>query len=71
MAMSIPQQGSGFPFFSKTTYNYLSKTTNNINDFQVILEDIPDPEVRMFLEEVYLHIHITTHAHTYTHLKPS
>ena len=52
MAMSIPQQGSGLPFFSMTTYNYLSKSNSDIRAFEVILEDIPDPEVRAFLEEV-------------------
>ena len=47
--MSIPQQGSGF-LFSMTTYKYL--TNSEISNFEVILEDVPDAEVRTFLEKV-------------------
>ena len=50
--MSIPQQGSGFPYFTMTTYNYLNNS--DISTFKVVLEDIPDPEVRLFLEEVHM-----------------
>ena len=53
MAMSIAQQGSGFPFFSLTTYQYLAN--KDIATFDVILEDIPNPEVRRFLAEVRLY----------------
>ena len=48
--MSILQQGSGFPFFSMTTYKYL--TNSDISGYEVILEDVPDPEVQTFLEKV-------------------
>ena len=34
--------------------------------FRVILEDILDPEVRLFLEEVHAHIHFTTHSYICT-----
>ena len=53
MAMSIAQQGSGFPFFSSTTYQYYAN--KDIATFDVILEDIPNPEVRRFLAEVRLY----------------
>ena len=56
MVMSIPQQGSGFLFFSMTTYNYLSKTNSDISAFKVILEDVLDPEVWAFLEEVHIYV---------------
>ena len=50
MAMSISQQGSGFPFFSLTIYKYLSNT--DISTYEVIIEDVPDPEIRAFLKRV-------------------
>ena len=48
MGMSIAhgQQGSGFPFFTQTTYHYLAN--KDPSKFQVILEDVPDPEVKGF-----------------------
>lgn len=56
MAMSIPQQGSGFPFFTTTAYHYLA--SKEISKLEVILEDIPNPEVRRFLTEVRACVHI-------------
>ena len=46
MAMSIPQQGSGFPFFSLATYYYLANKDSR--KFEVVLEDTPNPEVQRF-----------------------
>lgn len=56
MPMSIPQQGSDFPFFSLTAYHYLAN--KDTSKFEVILEDIPNPEVRGFLAEVCMYIRI-------------
>ena len=54
MGMSIAQQGSGFPFFTQTTYHYLA--SKDPSKLEVILEDVPDPEVRRFLAEVRMHV---------------
>ena len=51
MGMSIGQQGSGFPFFSLTSYKYLTKP-EDISKYDVVLEDI-HPQTREFLEKVY------------------
>ena len=64
MAMLIPQQGSGFPFFSTTSYNYLRNS--DISHFKVIPEDVTDPEVRAFLEEVHNTYVLTTTTTTTT-----
>ena len=50
MGMSIAQQGSGFPFFSWTAYNYLCG--DSTNDLELTIADIPLTNARNFLEEV-------------------
>ena len=47
MEISFAQQGSGFPFFIQTTYHCSSN--KDPCKFEVILEDVPDPEVQRFL----------------------
>ena len=47
MEISIAQQGSGFPIFIQTTYHYFSN--KDPSKFEVILEDVQDPEVQRFL----------------------
>ena len=48
--MSLAQQGSGFPFLSSTAYHYLAN--KDIASFEVVLEDIPNPEIRTLLARV-------------------
>ena len=50
MAMSIAQQGSGFPFFGISTFKYLC--SKDIKEIEVAVEETPDPTIRKLIEEV-------------------
>ena len=52
MGMSIFAR---FPFFTRMTYHYLAN--KDPSKFRVILEDVPDPDVRRFLAEVSMYTH--------------
>ena len=52
MAISLLQEGSGFPFFAPPIYQYLCGA--DIATIEVAMEDIPDFEVRNLIEEVQL-----------------
>ena len=56
MGMSIAQQGSGFPFFSQTAYKYLCN--EDVSSLEVIIADVPFPDVRDFLEKVVIYLHM-------------
>ena len=44
------QGGSGFPFFGETTFKYLCN--EEIDKLEVIIDETPDPDSRMLVEEV-------------------
>lgn len=51
MAMSLAQDGSGFPYFSPSVYLYLcglSPTAINVT-----VDDVPDYEVRGIIQQVF------------------
>ena len=50
MAMSITQQGSGFPYIAKPVYDYLCGL--NLSQIVATVEDVPDFEVLAFINEV-------------------
>ena len=50
MAMSIGQEGSGFPYFSRSVYKYLCGV--NPMNIEVEVEDVPDFDVKNLLHKV-------------------
>ena len=48
MAMSIAQEGSGFPFFATCVFDYLCG--KDVND--ITIDDVPDYEARDLLCKV-------------------
>ena len=50
MAMSIAQQGTGFPFFGMATFRYLC--SEDLKEIELLLEETPDPIIRKLIEEV-------------------
>ncbi len=50
MAMSLVQQGSGFPFIAPPVYQYLCGTEMHM--IELTTEDVPNYEVRLLLHEV-------------------
>ena len=54
MGMLIAQEGSGFPFFTQTAYKYLCN--EDVSSLQVTIADIPNQDVRNFLEKVHTYI---------------
>ena len=50
MAMSLMQQGIGFPFLGKTTFNYLCGM--EMDQVATIVEETPDAIVRMLIKDV-------------------
>ena len=52
MAMSLAQDGSGFPFFAPPLYQYICGT--EISSVKIAADDVPKVEVKAFLDEVYI-----------------
>ena len=50
MAMSLVQEGSGFPYFAPPVYEYLCGA--ELSSIKVTVDDVPNLEVRAFIEEV-------------------
>ena len=51
MAVSVLQDGSGFPYFALPVYQYVCGADIATIDVQV--EDVPNIEVKALIEEVY------------------
>ena len=56
MAMSLVQDGSGFPYLAPCIYQYLQGV--KVHDISVSIDDVADYNVRGLLEKVS-HAHIT------------
>ena len=52
MAMSILQQGSGFPYMAQPVYDYISGV--ELSDVSLSIEDIPSFELRTIVEKVWI-----------------
>ena len=50
MAMSLAQQGSGFPFFGNSTFSYLC--SQDISNIDVAVDEVPDHETRTLIMQV-------------------
>ena len=50
MAMSLLQQGSGFPYLAPPVYQYISGV--EVSKIDVSVEDIPNVELRSIIEKV-------------------
>ena len=50
MAMSLLQQGSGFPYLAPPVYQYISGV--EVSKIDVSVEDIPNVEFRSIIEKV-------------------
>ena len=50
MAVSLKQQGVGFPFFGKTTFSYLCGM--EMDQVVTIIEETPDATVRMLIKDI-------------------
>ena len=50
MAMSICQGGSGFPFFGKATFDYISG--QDVESLVATVEEVPDTDMRKLVEDV-------------------
>ena len=50
MAMSLLQQGSGFPYLAPPIYQYISGA--ELSEIDVSVEDVPSFELRNIIEKV-------------------
>ena len=50
MAISITQQGTGFPFFGLATFKYLC--SDDLKEIEVSVGETPDPIVWILIEKV-------------------
>ena len=50
MAMSILQQGSGFPFIAPCVYQYISDVS--LSSIDISIEDVLNVEVRSIIDKV-------------------
>ena len=50
MALSIAQQGTGFPFFGLATFKYLC--SDDLKEIEVSVGETPDPIVWILIEKV-------------------
>lgn len=50
MAMSLVQEGSGFPYIAPPVYEYLCGA--ELSTIDPTIEDVPNLEVKSFIEEV-------------------
>ena len=61
MAMSLVQDGSGFPFLAPCIYQYLQGM--KVHDISVDIADVADYASRSLLEKVILHQSCYTHMY--------
>ena len=50
MAMSLAQQGNGFPFFGSSTFLYLCG--KDISTIEVPVDEVPDHKTRTLIKQV-------------------